>query len=235
MTEKSSTDIFSENYRIIKKNIEDAAKTSGRNPDDIILLAATKTVSYETVNFAINNGINYIGENKVQELLDKFPNITGNVKKHFIGHLQTNKVKYIVDKVDMIESVDSVHLAREIDKKCAALNKCMDILLEVNIGNETAKSGFSVNDLYNAVSEISNLKNVRVKGLMAIPPVCDNNEVKKYFQKMYELFVDIGTKNIDNISMTYLSMGMSADYVPAIECGANIVRLGTALFGARNY
>lgn len=234
MTEKSSIEIFDINYPAILADIEAAAIESGRRKEDIILLAATKTVDAKTVNYAIENGLSYIGENKVQELLDKFPDIKG-AHRHFIGHLQTNKVKYIVDKVEMIESVHSVKLAGEIDKRCQNAGKVMDILLEVNIGGEEAKSGFTPEELLDAVYTIAKLKNVKIKGLMTIPPAVSEEKVRKYFIKMHQLFVDISAKNIDNIDMKYLSMGMSSDFAEAIRCGANIVRIGTSLFGARYY
>lgn len=234
MTAKSSTEIFDENFPLIMKDVATAAEKSGRSLSDITVLAATKTVSAETVNHALDNGLVFIGENKVQELLDKFPNINGG-RRHFIGHLQTNKVKYIIDKVEMIESVDSLKLVAEIDKRAASHGITMDVLVEVNVGDEDAKSGFAVNEVEEALRKMSELKNIRVKGLMTIPPQCDEQEVRKYFKKMKQLFVDIRGKNIDNISMEYLSMGMSADFAPAIEEGANIVRIGTALFGARYY
>ncbi len=235
MTEKSYNSIFDENYPKIMADIARAAESSGRRPEDIILLGATKTVPAEAVNYAISKGIRFIGENKVQELLDKWPKLQGEVGRHFIGHLQTNKVKYIIDKVEMIESVDSVKLAQEINKRAAAIGKTMDILLEVNIGAEESKSGFSPNELKEAVRAVSKFENVRIKGLMTIPPIAEGEELKKYFIKMQELFVDIRAENIDNVYMDYLSMGMSSDFVEAILCGANIVRVGTSLFGARYY
>ena len=216
------------------EDIAAAAKESGRSADDIILLGATKTVSAEAVNHALKNGLKYIGENKVQELLDKFPKLSGG-NRHFIGHLQTNKVKYIIDKVEMIESVSSVKLAREIDRRARDFGKTMDILLEVNIGGEESKSGFGPEELEGALAEINELKNVKIKGLMTIPPAGTPEDTRKYFLKMQQLFVDISAKNIDNVSMVYLSMGMSSDFAEAIRCGANIVRVGTSLFGARYY
>ncbi len=235
MTEKSSNSIFDENYPKILADIAKAAERSGRKPEDIILLGATKTVPAEAVNHAISGGLAFIGENKVQELLDKWPLIEGDVHSHFIGHLQTNKVKYIIDKVEMIESVHSIKLAEEINKRAAGIGKTMDILLEVNIGGEESKSGFAPNEVESAVKSIAKLENVKVRGLMTIPPVSEGDELKKYFTKMKELFVDIRDKNIDNIYMDYLSMGMSSDFAEAILCGANIVRVGTSLFGARYY
>ncbi len=235
MTEKSSIEIFEENYKEIKENIKNAAIKSGRKPEDITLLAATKTVDVETINYAIKSGIQYIGENRVQEFLSKKDEYL-SCHKHFIGHLQTNKVKDIVPFVELIHSVDSFHLAKEISKVSEKLNKTTDILLEVNIGNEESKSGFLFDEVEQNLREIALLPFIKVRGLMAIPPVCDeNNKNIEYFNKMQKLFIDIGHKNIDNSSMDVLSMGMSDDYETAVLCGATVVRIGTALFGKRNY
>ena len=235
MTEKSSVDIFDENYRRIIDNINEAASASGRNSKDIILLAATKTVDIDVINHAIKSGVDYIGENKVQELLSKYDGYAP-VHKHFIGHLQTNKVKDIITRVELIQSVDSIKLAKEIEKQATRFDTQMDVLLEVNIGREESKSGFAPEMIYQAVCAIAELGRVHIKGLMAIPPVCDNElQNRKYFEQMYKLFVDIRGKKIDNSSMDILSMGMSDDYAAAIREGANLVRIGTALFGRRNY
>lgn len=235
MMEKLSPEEFDYNYFSIIKDIETAAKKSGRQPSDIILLAATKTVDVDTINYAIEKGISYIGENKVQEFLSKDADII-NAHRHFIGHLQTNKVKDIIDKVEMIHSVDSLKLAIEISKQAQKKNLTMDILLEVNIGDEDSKWGFSPENLEENLLEISKLPNIFVKGLMAIPPICENcEENREFFKQMYKLFIDIRDKKIDNSSMDYLSMGMSDDFSVAIEEGSNIIRLGTALFGKRVY
>ncbi|MGN1320240.1 MAG: YggS family pyridoxal phosphate-dependent enzyme [Acutalibacteraceae bacterium] len=235
MMEKSSIEIFNENYKTITQNIAYAAEKSGRKPEDIILLAATKTVDVSVINHAIFSGIRYIGENRVQEFLSKYEEYLP-VHKHFIGHLQTNKVKDIIDRVELIHSVDSYHLAKEISKQAVKRNKTIDILLEINIGNEDSKSGFEYENACEAVEEISKLEGIKIKGLMAIPPICENPEQNRpYFAKMKKLFIDIGSKKIDNSSMDILSMGMSDDYEIAISEGANMVRLGTALFGRRNY
>ncbi len=235
MMEKLSAKEFDENYKVILEQLNNAALSSGRNVDDIILLAATKTVDPDTINYAINSGIKYIGENKVQEFLQKNDEII-NVHKHFIGHLQSNKVKDIIDKVELIQSVHSIKLAKEVSKQAAKHNKVMSVLLEVNIGNEESKSGFSAEEIYEAVHEISELDNIFIKGLMAIPPICDTPESnRKYFAEMNKIFVDIRSKKIDNSSMDILSMGMSDDFSVAITEGANSVRLGTALFGKRIY
>lgn len=239
MTEKSSieekTAIFDENFARIRREISDAAVVSGRTAADITMLAATKTVPVEVINHAIACGVTHIGENRVQEFCSKYASLTPCVR-HFIGHLQTNKVKDIVGKVDMIQSVDSVKLAKEISKQSARIGKTMDVLLEVNIGREENKSGFFEEELLSALREIAKIEHIRVMGLMAIPPICEDTEVlKKYFLKMHKLFVEIPKENLYNVNMVYLSMGMSEDFSLAVACGANMVRIGSALFGKRNY
>ena len=242
MTEKLSVSeleakcgYFDENFEDIKERIKAAAEKSGRSEDDIILLAAVKTVNVEVINHAIEKGLAYIGENRVQEFLSKNDSFLP-VHKHFIGHLQTNKVKDIVGKVEMIESVDSLKLAREISKCSLRQGVETDILIEVNVGDEESKSGISAKEVENLVREVAVLPAIHIKGLMAIPPICEDEAVlRKYFAKMYNLFIDIRAKNIDNSSMEYLSMGMSSDFDIAIEEGANIVRIGSSLFGKRNY
>lgn len=232
--EKSSIDVFDENFKIITQNIARAAERSGRKPQDITLLAATKTVDISVINHAIESGIKYIGENRVQEFLSKFDGYLP-VHKHFIGHLQTNKVKDIINRVELIHSVDSYRLAEEISHQAQKNEKQMDILLEINIGNEQSKSGFAYDEALTAAEKISKLGGIKIRGLMAIPPICENSSQNRpYFAKMRKLFIDIGAKKIDNSSMDILSMGMSDDYEAAIEEGANTVRIGTALFGRRN-
>ena len=233
--EKSSIDVFDENFKIITQNIARAAERSGRKPQDITLLAATKTVDISVINHAIESGIKYIGENRVQEFLSKFDGYLP-VHKHFIGHLQTNKVKDIINRVELIHSVDSYRLAEEISRQAQKNEKHMDILLEINIGNEQSKSGFAYDEAVTAAEKISKLGGIKIRGLMAIPPICENSSQNRpYFSKMRKLFIDIGAEKIDNSSMDILSMGMSDDYEVAIEEGANTVRIGTALFGRRNY
>lgn len=233
--ERSSIDLFDENYKIIKQNIARAAEKSGRKPEDIMLLAATKTVDISVINHAISAGIDYIGENRVQEFLLKNDGYLP-VHKHFIGHLQTNKVKDIINRVELIHSVDSYRLAEEISKQAIKNNKVMDILIEINIGSEYSKSGFEYENAYAAAEKIAKLEGIKIRGLMAIPPICENSEQNRpYFAKMKKLFIDISDKKIDNSSIDILSMGMSDDYETAISEGANMVRIGTALFGKRNY
>ncbi len=235
MMEKSSISIFDENYKRITENIARAAEKSGRAYEDITLLAATKTVDIGVINHAIESGIKFIGENRVQEFLSKYESLLP-VNRHFIGHLQTNKVKDIIDKVSLIHSVDSYRLAEEISKQAVKRGIVSDVLLEINIGNEQSKSGFCYDEAMIEAEKIAKLDGVRIKGLMAIPPICEKSEEnRQYFAKMKKLFIDIGLKKIDNSSMDILSMGMSDDYEVAIEEGANMVRLGTALFGRRNY
>ncbi len=252
MEGKFSKEVVLENIISAKKKIDEAARLSGRNGGDVTLLAATKTVDAETINFAIENGITCIGENRVQELLEKYDAINkDNVDIHFIGRLQTNKVKYIVDKVSLIHSVDSIRLAAEINKQCAKIRKVMDVLVEINIGDEESKGGISPEELEGFLIEASDFKNVRVVGLMCIPPKCENdnfdacdsqiseNTKKSYknqafFKKIMKLFLDISAKKLDNIYMQVLSMGMSDDFEQAVAEGATIVRIGRGLFGSRN-
>ena len=225
------------NYRVICENIARAAQSVGKTADDITFLAATKTVDAPTINHAISLGLRYIGENRVQELLSKYEDYDlDHASLQFIGHLQSNKVRQIVGKVDLIQSVDSVKLAREISRCSQKQGVSTDILLEVNIGREENKSGVLPEALPELLDEIKDIPAIKVRGLMAIPPICENaQENCKFFDNMRHIFLDIGSKNIDNISMEVLSMGMSDDYAEAIRCGANMVRVGSALFGKRNY
>ena len=235
MMEKLSAEEFDLNYQGVLKRLKSAAEKSGRDISEITLLAATKTVDADTINYAIEKGITHIGENRVQELISKH-GLLKPAHSHFIGHLQTNKVKDIIDKVEMIESVDSIRLANEISKQAQKRGIVMDVLLEINIGGEESKSGFAPEDAEKAVGEVTKLDGIRVKGLMTIPPATDlPEESRKYFREMYKLFIDIRGKNIDNSNMSVLSMGMSNDFDIAVEEGANLVRVGTSLFGRRIY
>ena len=223
--------------RLVKENIAAAAIRCGRDPADIKLVAATKMNDAFRVREAIAAGVDICGENRVQELQEKLAQgAYDGCPLHFIGHLQKNKVKYIIGKVELIHSVDSVSLAQEINKRAAALGLTQDILLEVNIGAEENKSGFAPEELACALDEMAQFSSIRVLGLMAIPPVCEISENNRvYFRRMKQLFIDIGQKKYDNVIMQLLSMGMSADYEVAVEEGANLVRVGTGIFGARNY
>lgn len=225
------------NIKVIKERIAAAAKEVGRNPDDIKLMAVTKTVEPIFINHAIECGIDLIGENKVQEFLSKKPYLKlDNCKAHLIGHLQTNKVKQIISEVDMIQSVDSVKLAREISKRSEAMGIVTQCLVEVNIGDEDSKTGLDLELLTETLEEISSLPNIEVKGLMTIPPICDDEEtLNQYFSKMHEIFIDIKSKKLDNSNMSILSMGMSGDYEAAVRNGSNLVRVGSAIFGPRIY
>ena len=236
MTEKTSELVVIENLKVIRDKVAAAAEKSGRKAEDIRIMAVTKTVAPELVNVAINNGISLLGENRVQEYLDKKDSYIPNTETHFIGHLQTNKVKYIIDKVSMIQSVDSIKLAKEISKCAIKNNLTMDILVEINIGDEESKSGIEAEKAEELVREIAELEAIRVKGIMSIPPICEKKEQSlDYFSRLRQIFVDIGAKNIDNVYMEHLSMGMSQDFEAAIEMGSNIVRIGSALFGQRQY
>lgn len=225
------------NYKTICENIAKASQQCNKSESDITLLAATKTVDAQTINHAISLGLSHIGENRVQELLSKYDDYNlNNCSLQFIGHLQSNKVRQIIDKVSMIQSVDSLKLATEISRQALLKNREMDILVEVNIGREENKSGVMPELLDELLYQIKELPSIHIKGLMAIPPICDNShKICKYFDNMHKMFIDIKGKKIDNISMDVLSMGMSDDYVEAILCGSNMVRVGSALFGARNY
>lgn len=228
---------IAENVKSIKQRVAEAAVRSGRAPEDVRLCAATKMNDASRVREAIAAGVDICGENRVQELTEKFEQgAYEGCPLHFIGHLQKNKVKNIVGKVELIHSVDSVSLAQEINRRAAALGITQDILLEVNIGAEENKSGFAPDELANALDEIAQFSSVRVLGLMAIPPICEISENNRvYFRRMKQLFIDIGQKKYDNVCMLLLSMGMSADYEVAVEEGASLVRVGTGIFGARNY
>lgn len=228
----NSFDDVSENIKQIRQNIEEARVRCGREHDDIRVMAVTKTVPAEKVNFAVSQGFTLLGENRVQEFLQKKELYVKNTEIHFIGHLQSNKIKYIIESVDMIQSVDSVSLAEDISARAAKSGLCMDILCEVNIGGEASKSGFSPDETIDALYRISELEGVRIKGLMTIPPP---SESSVYLERMQRLFEDVRSENIPGTDISLLSMGMSSDYAEAIRFGSGMVRLGTALFGARNY
>ena len=219
-----------ENLDTIKQNISLACEKCGRDETKVGIVAVTKYRSADEINEAISLGINNIGENRVQEMTEKYPHIKGNVKWHIIGHLQTNKVKYIADKADLIHSVDSLKLAFEIDRQCKKINKVMDILIEVNSGEEN-KNGVAFDEAEKLTEEISHLTNVRIKGLMTMAPLgADEATLRRVFSSLYKLSVDIDSKKYDNVSMNELSMGMSGDYMIAIEEGATLIRPGRSLF-----
>ena len=236
MTETKSYETIAANVAAVRENMRQAALQAGRDPEEITLVAATKVQTSQTIRNAIQAGITVCGENRVQELVAHLEDDAyAGARVHFIGHLQTNKVKFVVGKVDMIESIDSQRLMDAVEKQAAKVGVVQDILLEVNIGGEEAKSGFAPEETEAAAVLARELPHVRVRGLMTIPPVetvPHGNLV--YFEKMHRLYVDINGKIYDN-KLEYISMGMSGDFADAIRAGSNMVRVGTAIFGARDY
>jgi pyridoxal phosphate enzyme (YggS family) len=221
-----------ENYKRILDSVSNAIAKYRSPEDEVRIMAVTKTVQPEAINHAIGLGIDLLGENRVQEYLSKRDLYDPSARVDFIGHLQTNKVKYIIDDVSLIHSVDSLKLAQEVDRLAARSHKVQDVLVEVNIGEEDSKAGVRPQLLRPLLEELSQLENVRVKGLMTLPPA---NGGEKFLARMQELYIDISQETLDNIDMTILSMGTSGDYAQAIRYGSNLVRIGTALFGARTY
>ena len=220
----------------IKEDIIKHAKISGRKSEDITLIAVSKTYPAEAIEEAISLGCEHFGENKVQELMNKVDEVKGNPKWHLIGHLQTNKVKYVIGHVELIHSVDSLKLAQEIEKQSAKKGVVTSILIEVNVAKEDSKHGIYVEDVLELVKAIAQLPHVKIEGFMTVAPFTeDPEENRPIFKALYDLSVDIQKQNIDNISTSILSMGMSNDYKIAIEEGATLIRIGTALFGARDY
>ena len=228
---------IAENVARIRAEMEAAALACGRDPKTIQLCAATKMNDAEAVRQAIAAGVDCCGENRVQELTQKLSeNAYEGAPVHFIGHLQTNKVKQVVGKVSLIHSVDSFRLLEAIHKEAAKQGICQDILLEINIGNEDSKSGFRKEEIPAVLEKMGEFSNIRVRGLMAIPPICQNStDNHKFFQEMCNLSVDITAKKYDNVSVEIMSMGMSDDFTDAISCGSTMIRVGTAIFGARGY
>jgi len=228
---------IAENVARIRKDMNAAAIAAGRDPKDILLCAATKMNDANAVRQAIAAGIDLCGENRVQELMQKLSeNAYEGVPIHFIGQLQTNKVKQVVGKVELIQSVDRMKLLQAINAEAAKQNIVQDILLEINIGKEQSKGGFFLEEMPEILSQMVNYGNVMVRGFMAIPPIQQNSgDNRKFFQEIYQLSVDIRQKKYDNVRVDVLSMGMSDDYADAIACGSTMVRVGTAIFGQRNY
>ncbi|MBQ7588789.1 MAG: YggS family pyridoxal phosphate-dependent enzyme [Lachnospiraceae bacterium] len=225
-----------ENLQTVKNNMLKAAERAGRNPEDVTLIAVSKTKPVEMIREAYDLGIRDFGENKVQELVDKYDMLPGDIRWHLIGHLQTNKVKYIVDKAYLIHSVDSVKLAKEISKEASKRSLTVNILIEVNVSGEESKFGVSPDKLLETTEEIAALPAINIKGLMTVAPyVVDSEQNRGIFAQMMKFTVDIMQKNIDNVSMDFISMGMSGDYEVAIEEGATYIRVGTSIFGERNY
>ncbi len=228
--------MLKENLERVENNIQIACKKSGRSRDEVTLISVSKTKPIEMLQEAYDLGVRVFGENKVQELEQKIPAFENDVSWHMIGHLQRNKVKYIVGKVALIHSVDSFRLAQEIQKESEKKNVVSDILIEVNVAEEESKFGVRTDEVEDLVTAVSKLPNVRIRGLMTIAPyVVDSEENRWIFRKIKDLSVDINRKNIDNVCMDILSMGMTGDYAVAIEEGATLVRVGTGIFGERNY
>ena len=228
---------IAENVARIRAEMEAAAIAAGRDPKEVLLCAATKMNDAAAVREAIAAGVDCCGENRVQELTEKLAqNAYEGAPVHFIGHLQTNKVKQVVGKVDLIQSVDSQRLLAAIDKEAARQGICQDILLEINIGAEESKSGFQPEEVMPLLENIGQYPNIRVKGLMAIPPISQKHgDNRKFFKKMCNISVDITAKKYDNVMVKCMSMGMSDDFADAIGCGSTMIRVGTAIFGARDY
>lgn len=232
MENNYSYDEIKENLRIIRSNISEAYDKYRNDGSKVDIMAVTKTVPAEVVNYVFDFGLDLLGENRVQEFQSKAESYDSKAKVHFIGHLQTNKVKYIINSVEMIQSVDSIKLAQEINRLAVNNGKIMDILCEVNIGGEDSKSGIAPENLRELIEQTADLEGVRVRGLMTIPPPCESDV---FLGRMQELFHKISDYNISGVSMDVLSMGMTNDYARAVKYGSTLVRIGTGLFGARNY
>ena len=228
--------MITDNYREVETKVQEAARRAGRDPEEITLIAVSKTKPLEDIEELIRIGVREFGENKPQELRDKYEAVSTPVHFHQIGHLQTNKVKYIIDKAVLIHSVDSMHLAEQIQKEAEKRDLTAQVLIEVNAAEEETKFGVTLDTAAALVKEISVLPNVHICGLMTIAPFVDDPEENRpVFRAMHELLLDIKSQRIDNVDMNVLSMGMTNDYEVAIEEGATMVRVGTAIFGARNY
>lgn len=220
----------------VEQNIQSACIRSGRKREDVTLIAVSKTKSVEMLQEAYDAGVRIFGENKVQELVDKYEMLPKDIHWHMIGHLQTNKVKYIVDKVECIHSVDSLKLAEVIEKEAAKKNCRVNILIEVNVAQEESKFGISINEVFPFIEKVAAFPHICVQGLMTIAPFVENAEENRtIFERLHNLSVDIMSKNIDNVNVSVLSMGMTNDYEVAIEEGATMIRVGTGIFGKRDY
>ena len=227
--------MIKENLELVRQNIKNACEKAGRRPDEVTLIAVSKTKPVSMIKEAYSAGSREFGENKVQEIMDKYPQLPSDIHWHMIGHLQRNKVKYIIDKATLIHSVDSLRLAEEISSQAEKKQVTANILIEINIAHEESKFGISREEAIQLVKNIAKLPHISVKGLMTIAPFVTNPEDnRKYFRQIRELSVDIAKENIDNVTMSILSMGMTGDYMVAIEEGATMVRVGTGIFGERN-
>ena len=228
--------MLADNYRQVLNNIQDACQAVGRDPKEVTLVAVSKTKPVEMLQQVNDAGARVFGENKVQEIMDRYDHLPGDIRWQMIGHLQRNKVKYIVDKVDMIHSVDSYRLAQTIETEATKKNVTVSVLLEVNVAEEESKFGLKMDEVLPLVQQISELPHVQVKGLMTIAPFVSNPEDnREIFRKLKKLSVDIEAKNINNTTMSVLSMGMTGDYMVAVQEGATMVRVGTGIFGERDY
>lgn len=224
-----------ENYKNVLDKVNEA-KSGSKYGQEVVLVAVSKTKPASDIQSLYDIGVRDFGENKVQELCDKYDVLPKDIKWHLIGHLQTNKVKYIVDKVELIHSVDSVHLAAAIEKEAAKKDVVVNILVQVNVANEETKFGLDYEEVLGIITEISKMPHIKIKGLMTIAPFVDDGEDnREVFSKLKQLSVDVSAKNIDNVSMDVLSMGMSGDYIVAIDEGSTMVRVGSSIFGERNY
>ena len=228
--------MVAENLAQVQKNIEESCRNVNRDPGEVTLIAVSKTKPVEMLREAYDAGARVFGENKVQEIVDKYDHMPSDVKWHMIGHLQRNKVKYIVDKVAMIHSVDSFRLAETIEKEAAKKNVTVPILIEVNVAQEESKYGLKPEEVLPFIEEIADFSHIQIKGLMTIAPYVENaEENREIFRELKKLSVDIAAKNINNVTMSVLSMGMTGDYMVAVQEGSTMVRVGTGIFGARNY
>lgn len=227
---------IAENLKEVQRDINEVCKKCGRDPSEVTLIAVSKTKPLEDLKEAYDAGARDFGENKVQELTAKIPNLPSDIRWHMIGHLQRNKVKYIAGEVELIHSVDSFRLAEEINIQAKRKKIIIPALIEINIGDEESKFGVRPDEAKELCKEISELDSIHIEGLMTVAPAADDpEEVRRYFRKMHELFLDIKSENIDNVEMKILSMGMTNDYKVAIEEGSTMVRVGTGIFGARDY
>lgn len=228
--------MITENLKEVEEKIQKACLRSGRDPKEVTLIAVSKTKPISMIEEVYKEGIRDFGENKPQELREKYDSMSKDIKWHMIGHLQRNKIKYVIDKACMIHSVDSIRLAQAIEEEAAKKNRMIPILLEINIAREESKFGFMKEEIYDALEIISKLPHLKIEGLMTIAPFVENAEENRvHFKNLRKLYVDIKQKNIDNVNMCNLSMGMTGDYEIAIEEGATFVRVGTGIFGERNY
>lgn len=228
--------MITENQEQVRKNIDEACRMAGRDPKEVTLIAVSKTKPVSMLKEAYDAGARCFGENKVQEIMDKHPQLPEDIQWHMIGHLQRNKVKYIVDKVSMIHSVDSLRLAQTIEQEAAKHNVCVPVLLEVNVAQEESKFGLKMDEVLPLIETIADFPHIKVQGLMTIAPYVENAEDNRdFFRQLKKLSVDIEAKNINNVSMSVLSMGMTGDYQVAVQEGATMVRVGTGIFGERNY